>query len=57
MIFEVIALRNALMIELNAGFYDSTSWDALYIMARDAGCDAIADQVEGYIKHYSQEEN
>ncbi len=51
-LFEVIEVRDLLIREINAGFYDAPAWDALYIMARDGGCAAIADQVQGYIRQY-----
>ncbi len=51
-LFEVIAVRDLLMRELNAGLWDGESWDALYIMARDNGCPEIARQVARYIEHY-----
>jgi hypothetical protein len=51
-LFEVIAVRDLLMRELNAGLWDGESWDALYIMARDNGCSEIARQVMRYIEHY-----
>jgi len=38
-------------------YYDPISWDAAVIMARDSGCEAIRSELEGYIRHYSQEEN
>jgi len=51
-LFEVIAVRNLLIRELNAGYFDGEGWDALYIMARDNGCSEIARQVMRYIEHY-----
>jgi len=51
-LFEVIAVRDLLIRELNAGLWDGESWDALYIMARDNGCPEIARQVMRYIEHY-----
>jgi len=51
-LFEVIAVRNLLMRELNAGLWDGESWDALYCMARDGGCTEIARQVARYIERY-----
>ena len=51
-LFEVIAVRDLLIRELNAGLWDGESWDALYIMARDNGCPEIARQVARYIEHY-----
>lgn len=51
-LFEVIAVRDLLMRELNAGLWDGESWDALYCMARDGGCTEIARQVMRYIEHY-----
>lgn len=51
-LFEVIFIRNQLMGELNAGVWDGESWEALYVMARDAGCVEIARQVRRYIEHY-----
>ena len=52
---EIMELRNALMAELNAGYFDRDSWGALVIMARDANCMAIAEQAERYISHYQVE--
>ena len=51
-LFEVIAVRNLLMRELNAGFYDGEACDALYVMARDNDCPEIARQVARYIERY-----
>jgi hypothetical protein len=53
-LFEVMELRDLLIREIDAGYYDALSWDALLIMAREAGCLAIADQVQGYIKAYGR---
>jgi len=51
-LFEVIQLRDPLIREIDAGYYDALSWDALLLMARKAECLAIADQVQGYIMAY-----
>jgi hypothetical protein len=53
-LFDVIQVRDMLKRELGAGFYDALAWSALYIMARDADCLAIADQVQGYIREYGR---
>jgi len=50
---EVIALRDSLMNELNAGVFDLVSWQACAQMARDSGCENIAAQVDRYTAHYS----
>ena len=53
-LFEVIQLRDLLIREIDAGYYDALSWDALLIMARKAECLAITDQVQGYIRAYGR---
>ena len=53
---ELIDFRNTLITELNAGWYDALSWQACAVWAREIGCENIARQVEGYIKHYGQQE-
>jgi hypothetical protein len=50
---EIILLRNVLMIELNHGYFDRLAWVYLYARAKAENCLSIADQVDGYIKHYS----
>lgn len=54
---EFLSLRETLMRELNAGYFDLISWQACAIVARELGCFSIQAQIEKYIKHYSQEEN
>ncbi len=53
-LFDVIAVRDLLMRELNAGMWDELAWQALYVMARDNGCPAIAGQVKRYIEQYGE---
>ena len=53
-LFEVMELRDLLIREIDAGYYDALSWDALLLMARKAECLAIADQVQGYIRAYGR---
>ena len=53
---ELIKFRNELVTELNAGWYDALSWRACAVWAREIGCFSIQAQVEGYIKHYGQQE-
>jgi len=50
---EIVAMRNVLMAELNAGYFDSISWMATARLARESNCPAIAAQMERYIEHYS----
>jgi FMN-dependent NADH-azoreductase len=49
---ELIELRNMLMNELNVGLFDSDSWNAAVIMAKDLNCLSIQAQLERYISHY-----
>lgn len=49
---EIIAMRNVLMNELNAGFFDRDSWSATALLARENKCECIAAQMERYIEHY-----
>ena len=51
---EIILRRNVLMNELNHGVFDRIAWVYLYGIAKAAGCLAIADQLDGYIKRYSK---
>jgi hypothetical protein len=47
-------MKSVLMNELNSGYFDEISWKACSIMAKDAGCDCIAAQLDRYIEHYSK---
>jgi len=50
---EIVEMRNVLMRELNAGYFDRDSWLAIALLARDNNCPAIAAQMARYIEHYS----
>lgn len=52
---ELLDLRDMLMRELNNGYFDSQSWKACATWARTEGRIEIAEQIEKYIKHYSEQ--
>ena len=53
---DLIDFRNMLIRELDAGLYDADAWHACAVWAGMIGCESIRAQVEGYIKHYGQQE-
>ena len=52
---ELLDFRDLLMRELDAGEFDELSWVACARWAREDGRLDIADQIQKYIDHYSQE--
>ena len=53
---ELIDFRNMLIRELDAGLYDADAWQRFAVWAGMIGCESIRAQVEGYIRHYGQQE-
>jgi len=52
---ELLDFRDMLMRELDAGEFDALSWAACARWAREDGRLDIAEQVQKYINHYSEE--
>lgn len=52
---ELLDFRDMLMRELDGGYFDALSWAACARWAREDGRLDIAEQVQKYINHYSEE--